>query len=74
MATPVPENASAVDAVALVRSGLVALGAVDYALDAVGGDLLTPAVAALAPGGRLVAYSSAAGPSRRTTCSWAPSR
>ncbi len=27
---------------------------VDYVLDAVGGDLLTPAVAALAPGGRLV--------------------
>ncbi|MFD4550114.1 zinc-binding alcohol dehydrogenase family protein [Streptomyces sp. NPDC058251] len=130
MASPVPESASAVDAVALVRSGLVALGAleaarptagesalvtaaasgvghlavqlarlrgasrvvgavsdpgkaefvrdlgadeviaydtddwgtpVDYALDAVGGDLLTPAVAALAPGGRLVAYSSGGG-------------
>jgi NADPH:quinone reductase len=34
---------------------------VDYALDAVGGDLLTPALAALAPGGRLVAYSSGGG-------------
>jgi NADPH:quinone reductase-like Zn-dependent oxidoreductase len=33
----------------------------DYALDAVGGDLLTPALAALAPGGRLVAYSSGGG-------------
>jgi len=130
MASPVPDNASAVDAVALVRSGLVASGAleaarpakgeaalvtaaasgvghlavqlarargagrvvaavssaakadfvrslgadevvryadegwgepVDYALDAVGGDLLTPALAALAPGGRLVAYSSGGG-------------
>jgi NADPH:quinone reductase-like Zn-dependent oxidoreductase len=130
MATPVPEGASAVDAVALVRSGLIALGAleaarpvpgesalvtaaasgvghlavqlarlrgasrvvgavsapgkaefvhglgadevitydtdgwgtpVDYVLDAVGGELLTPAVAALAPGGRLVAYSSGGG-------------
>ncbi|MFF7881311.1 zinc-binding alcohol dehydrogenase family protein [Streptomyces sp. NPDC020794] len=132
MATPVPAGASAVDAVALVRSGLVALGAleaarpapgesalitgaasgvghlavqlarlrgashvvgavsalafgkaefvrglgadeviaygsedwgepVDYVLDAVGGDLLTPAVTALAPGGRLVAYSSGGG-------------
>ncbi|MFF3909852.1 zinc-binding alcohol dehydrogenase family protein [Streptomyces sp. NPDC001848] len=130
MASPVPRKASAVDAVALVRSGLVALGAlqaarpepgesalvtaaasgvghlavqlarvhgasrvvgavsgagkaefvralgadevvaydapgwgepVDYALDAVGGDLLGPAVAALAPGGRLVAYSSGGG-------------
>ncbi|MPY61381.1 quinone oxidoreductase family protein [Streptomyces spongiae] len=128
MATPVPEDASPVDAVALVRSGLVALGAldaarpepgesvlvtaaasgvghlavqlarvhgaarivgavsdtakadfvratgaddvvtyedlgtpVDYVLDAVGGELLTPAVAALAPGGRLVAYSSGGG-------------
>ncbi|MFC7257958.1 quinone oxidoreductase family protein [Streptomyces lutosisoli] len=130
MATPVPGSASAVDAVALVRSGLVALGAleaarpvhgesalvtaaasgvghlavqlarlrgasrvvgavsapgkaefvrglgadevitydsgdwgtpVDYILDAVGGDLLTPAVAALTPGGRLVAYSSGGG-------------
>ncbi|POX48208.1 zinc-binding dehydrogenase [Streptomyces sp. Ru72] len=130
MASPVPGTASAVDAVALVRSGLVALGAlqaarpepgesalvtaaasgvghlavqlarvhgasrvvgavsgsgkadfvralgadevvaygapnwgepVDYALDAVGGDLLGPAVAALAPGGRLVAYSSGGG-------------
>jgi NADPH:quinone reductase-like Zn-dependent oxidoreductase len=139
MASPVPDGASAVDAVALVRSGLVALGAleaarpepgesalvtaaasgvghlavqlarlrgaarvvgavsapdktdfvralgadevvvygagdeaaaygagtwgepVDYVLDAVGGDLLTPAVAALAPGGRLVAYSSGGG-------------
>ncbi|WP_459750601.1 quinone oxidoreductase family protein [Streptomyces sennicomposti] len=130
MASPVPEGASAVDAVTLVRSGLVALGAltaarpepreaalvtaaasgvghlavqlarvrgagrvvgavstaakadfvrslgadevvrygdadwgepVDYILDAVGGDLLTPAIAALAPGGRLVAYSSGGG-------------
>jgi len=130
MASPIPETASAVDAVALVRSGLVALGAlaaahpepgesalvtaaasgvghlavqlartrgatrvvaavsdpgkapfvrslgadeviayadqswgepVDYALDAVGGDLLTPAIGALAPGGRLVAYSSGGG-------------
>ncbi|MFG3152008.1 zinc-binding alcohol dehydrogenase family protein [Streptomyces sp. NPDC048219] len=129
MATPVPDGAGAVDAVALVRSGLVALGAlsaarprpgesalvtaaaggvghlavrlartrgaarvvgavsdpakadfvrslgaddvvvygddwgepVDYVLDGVGGDLLTPAVAALAPGGRLVAYSSGGG-------------
>ncbi|MGX1366260.1 NADPH2:quinone reductase [Streptomyces canus] len=130
MASPVPDGASAVDAVALVRSGLVALGAleaarpepgeaalitaaasgvghlavqlarsrgasrvvgavsdpakeefvrslgadatvlytegdwgepVDYALDAVGGELLTPALAALAPGGRLVAYSSGGG-------------
>lgn len=130
MASPVPDGASAVDAVALVRSGLVALGAlgaarpergeaalvtaaasgvghlavqlarargagrvvgavsdpakagfvhslgaddvvvyaddswgqpVDYVLDAVGGDLLTPALAALGPGGRLVAYSSGGG-------------
>ena len=130
MASPVPDDANAVDAVALVRSGLVALGALtaarpkpgeralvtaaasgvghlavqlaaargaarvvgavsdpakaafvrglgadevvaydtddwgapaDYVLDAVGGDLLTPAVAALAPGGRLVAYSSGGG-------------
>ncbi|MGO4618313.1 zinc-binding alcohol dehydrogenase family protein [Nocardia sp. 2YAB30] len=130
MASPIPDGASAVDAVALVRSGLVALGAldaasptegesalitaaasgvghlavqlarvrgtarvvgavsnlakaefvqnlgadevveysqeswgtpVDYVLDAVGGDLLTPSIAALAPGGRLVAYSSGGG-------------
>ncbi|MFI1166173.1 zinc-binding alcohol dehydrogenase family protein [Streptomyces sp. NPDC020801] len=130
MASPVADVASAVDAVALVRSGLVALGAleatrpgpgeavlvtaaasgvghlavqlarlrgaarvvgavsdpakadfvrslgadevvgygdddwgepVDCVLDAVGGDLLTPALAALAPGGRLVAYSSGGG-------------
>ncbi|WP_406005865.1 zinc-binding dehydrogenase [Streptomyces sp. NBC_00637] len=130
MASPVPEGACAVDAVALVRSGLVALGAltaarpapgeaalvtaaasgvghlavqlartrgatrvvgavsdpakadfvtelgadevitysqedwgtsVDYALDAVGGELLAPTVASLAPGGRLVAYSSGGG-------------
>ncbi|MFJ6080983.1 zinc-binding alcohol dehydrogenase family protein [Streptomyces sp. NPDC092369] len=130
MASPVPETATAVEAVALVRSGLVALGAlaaahpepgesalvtaaasgvghlavqlarargatrvvaavsdpakapfvrslgadeviayadehwgepVDYALDAVGGELLTPAIGALAPGGRLVAYSSGGG-------------
>ncbi|NEB05392.1 zinc-binding dehydrogenase [Streptomyces sp. SID13726] len=131
MASPVPAGASAVDAVALVRSGLVALGALeaarpepgetalitaaasgvghlavqlararggaarvvgavsdpakadfvralgaddtvlygqeswgepaDYALDAVGGELLGPALAALAPGGRLVAYSSGGG-------------
>lgn len=33
----------------------------DYVLDAVGGDLLTPAIAAMAPGGRLVAYSSGGG-------------
>ncbi|WP_306191227.1 zinc-binding dehydrogenase [Streptomyces sp. MK5] len=130
MASPVPDGASAVEAVALVRSGLVALGAleaarpergeavlvtaaasgvghlavrlarirgaarvvgavsdpakadfvrslgadevivygddgwgepVDCVLDAVGGELLTPAIAALAPGGRLVAYSSGGG-------------
>ncbi len=130
MASPVPASASAVDAVALVRCGLVALGAyeaarpaegesvlvtaaasgaghlavqlakargakrvvgavssaakagfvrslgadevvtydaladvapVDIVLDAVGGALLTPALAALAPGGRLVAYSSGGG-------------
>ncbi|MZD06055.1 zinc-binding dehydrogenase [Streptomyces sp. SID5785] len=130
MASPVPRQASAVTAVALVRSGLVALGAlraarpaagesalvtgaasgvghlavqlariqgasrvtaavsdpakgdflrglgadavvpygapswgepVDYVLDAVGGELLKPAVGALAPGGRLVAYSSGGG-------------
>ncbi|MFD9905506.1 zinc-binding alcohol dehydrogenase family protein [Streptomyces sp. NPDC059063] len=130
MASPVPDGASAVDAVALVRSGLVAYGAlqaarpapgeaalvtaaasgvghlavqlarlqgagrvvgavsdpakadfvrslgaddvvtydaeswgepVDYCLDAVGGDLLAPAVRALAPHGRLVAYSSGGG-------------
>ncbi|MEY9995727.1 NADPH2:quinone reductase [Streptomyces sp. V4I8] len=130
MASPVPDTATATDAVALVRSGLVALGAleaarpepgeaalvtaaasgvghlavqlarargaervvgavsdpakadfvrslgadevvgyaddawgvpVDYVLDAVGGDLLTPALAALGPGGRLVAYSSGGG-------------
>jgi NADPH:quinone reductase-like Zn-dependent oxidoreductase len=35
--------------------------AVDCVLDAVGGDLLTPALAALAPHGRLVAYSSGGG-------------
>ncbi|WP_086726866.1 quinone oxidoreductase family protein [Streptomyces carpinensis] len=130
MASPVPDEASSVEAVALVRSGLVALGAleaarlergeavmvtaaasgvghlavqlarirgaarvvgavsdpakadfvralgadeviaygddrwgepVDCVLDAVGGELLTPAIAALAPGGRLVAYSSGGG-------------
>jgi NADPH:quinone reductase-like Zn-dependent oxidoreductase len=130
MASPVPDDASAVDAVALVRAGLVALGALEaarprpgeaalvtaaasgvghlavqlartrgaarvvgavsdpakadfvrslgadevvvygdeswgepvgYVLDAVGGALLTPAVGALAPGGRLVAYSSGGG-------------
>ncbi|GGZ67570.1 zinc-binding alcohol dehydrogenase family protein [Streptomyces echinoruber] len=130
MASPVPDGASAVDAVALVRGGLVALGALhaarpeageaalvtaaasgvghlavqvartrgairvvgavsdpakadfvrslgadevavygeegwgepaDYALDAVGGDLLGRVLAALAPGGRLVAYSSGGG-------------
>jgi NADPH:quinone reductase-like Zn-dependent oxidoreductase len=130
MASPVPDDAGAVDAVALVRSGLVAYGAlaaarpapgesvlvtaaasgvghlavqlarargagrvvgavsdpakaefvrslgaddcvhyaddswgepVDCVLDAVGGDLLTPALAALAPHGRLVAYSSGGG-------------
>src|SRR3954469_2469474 len=130
MASTVPDGATAVDAVALVRSGLVALGALEaarpepgeaalvtaaasgvghlavqlarlrgagrvagavsdpakaafvrslgadevirygdeswgepvgYVLDAVGGALLTPAIAALAPGGRLVAYSSGGG-------------
>lgn len=130
MASPIPEGATALDAVALVRSGLVAFGAleaarpaageavlvtaaasgvghlavqlarargagrvvgavsdpgkadfvrslgaddcvrygdaswgepVDCVLDAVGGDLLTPALAALAPHGRLVAYSSGGG-------------
>ncbi|MBT2384719.1 zinc-binding dehydrogenase [Streptomyces sp. ISL-11] len=133
MASPVPDGASATDAVALVRCGLVALGAyeaarpaegesvlvtaaasgagqlavqlarergagrivgavgsaakagfvrslgadevvtyeeltdlgtsapVDVVLDAVGGELLPAAVAALAPGGRLVAYSSGGG-------------
>ncbi|MFJ5974704.1 zinc-binding alcohol dehydrogenase family protein [Streptomyces sp. NPDC093060] len=130
MASPVPDGATPVDAVALVRSGLVALGAlesarlvqgeavlvtaaasgaghlavqlarargagrvvgavsdpaktdfvrslgaddcvrygddswgerVDCVLDAVGGHLLTPALAALAPHGRLVAYSSGGG-------------
>ncbi|MFH8489271.1 zinc-binding alcohol dehydrogenase family protein [Streptomyces longisporoflavus] len=133
MASHVPDGASAVDAVALVRSGLVAYGAldaaghapgeaalitaaaggvghlalqlarlrgaarvvgavsgagaagkagllrslgadevvtydeetwgdpVDYVLDAVGGELLSPAVQALAPHGRLVAYSSGGG-------------
>lgn len=130
MASPVPEGADEVTAVALVRAGLVALGALDAArltpgesvlvtaaasgvghlavqlarargagrvigavsapdktefvrslgaddcvrygddgwadpvdcvLDAVGGDLLTPALAALAPYGRLVAYSSGGG-------------
>ncbi|WP_171166932.1 zinc-binding dehydrogenase [Streptomyces sp. I05A-00742] len=34
---------------------------VDIVLDAVGGTLLSPAVGALAPGGRLVAYSSGGG-------------
>ncbi|MEU7134425.1 NADP-dependent oxidoreductase [Streptomyces sp. NPDC046261] len=34
---------------------------VDIVLDAVGGELLSPALAALAPGGRLVAYSSGGG-------------
>ncbi|MEU1459784.1 zinc-binding dehydrogenase [Streptomyces sp. NPDC005727] len=130
MASPVPDGATCVDAVTLVRSGLVALGALhaagpvrgetvlvtaaasgvgqlavrlarvrgarrvvgavsdpakagflrslgaddcvrygdegwgepyDCVLDAVGGDLLTPALAALAPHGRLVAYSSGGG-------------
>lgn len=130
MASPVPDGAGPVDAVALVRSGLVALGAleaaraepgeavlvtaaasgvghlavqlarargagrvvgavsdaakadfvrslgadacvrygddswggpVDCVLDAVGGDLLTPALGALAPHGRMVAYSSGGG-------------
>ncbi|MFI2203278.1 zinc-binding alcohol dehydrogenase family protein [Streptomyces sp. NPDC020192] len=130
MASPIPDGADAVDAVALVRSGLVAYGAleaarpvpgeavlvtaaasgvghlavqlarvrgagrvvgavsdpakaefvrglgaddcvrysdgswgdpVDCVLEAVGGDLLTPALAALAPYGRLVAYSSGGG-------------
>jgi len=130
MASTIPDGASAVDAVALVRGGLVALGAldaakpesgdsalvtaaasgvghlavqlarirgakrvtaavsdlsktdfltdlgvddvvtyeaptwgdpVDFALDAVGGDLLTQALAALAPGGRLVTLGSGGG-------------
>ncbi|MEV5872793.1 zinc-binding dehydrogenase [Streptomyces sp. NPDC052101] len=130
MASPIPDGADAVDAIALVRSGLVAYGALEAArpapgeavlvtaaasgighlavqlarvrgagrvvgavsgpgkadfvrslgaddciqyddaswgepfdcvLDAVGGELLTPAVAALAPHGRLVAYSSGGG-------------
>ncbi|MEU8032158.1 zinc-binding dehydrogenase [Streptomyces sp. NPDC049099] len=130
MASPIPDGADAVDAIALVRSGLVAFGAleaarpvpgeavlvtaaasgvghlavqlarargagrvvgavsdpckadfvrslgaddciqygddswgdpVDCVLDAVGGDLLGPALAALAPHGRLVAYSSGGG-------------
>ncbi|MFI5975578.1 zinc-binding alcohol dehydrogenase family protein [Streptomyces sp. NPDC051452] len=130
MASPIPPGATAVDAVALVRGGLVAFGAleaarsapgeavlvtaaasgaghlavqlarargagrvvgavsdagkadfvrslgaddcvrygdadwgdpVDCVLDAVGGELLTPALAALAPHGRLVAYSSGGG-------------
>ncbi|MFG2638684.1 zinc-binding alcohol dehydrogenase family protein [Streptomyces sp. NPDC048362] len=130
MASPIPRGATAVDAVALVRGGLVAFGAleaarsapgeaalvtaaasgaghlavqlarargagrvvgavsdagktdfvrslgaddcvrygdadwgdpVDCVLDAVGGELLTPALAALAPHGRLVAYSSGGG-------------
>ena len=130
MASPIPEGADAVEAVALVRSGLVARGAyeaatarpgdavlvtaaasavgtfavqyakaggasrvvaavsskakaefvralgadevvlyedeswgdpVDVVLDGVGGELLGPAVRALAPGGRLVAYSSGGG-------------
>ncbi|WP_225095359.1 zinc-binding dehydrogenase [Streptomyces sp. CoH27] len=130
MASPIPDDATTVDAVALVRSGLVAYGAleaarpapgeavlvtaaasgvghlavqlarvrgagrvvgavsdpakaefvrtqgaddcirysddswgdpVDCILDAVGGDLLAPALAALAPHGRLVAYSSGGG-------------
>ncbi|MGW1198809.1 quinone oxidoreductase family protein [Streptomyces sp. NPDC002536] len=34
---------------------------VDIALDAVGGELLSPCLAALAPGGRLVTYSSGGG-------------
>ncbi|CAM5266545.1 Zinc-binding dehydrogenase OS=Streptomyces tendae OX=1932 GN=GUR47_24720 PE=4 SV=1 [Streptomyces tendae] len=130
MASPVPDRATAVDAVAIVRSGLVARGAyeagrprphdavlvtaaastvgtlalqyakaggasrvvaavssagkeeflrslgadevvlygddswgdpVDIVLDGVGGELLRPAVRALAPGGRLVAFSSGGG-------------
>ncbi|WP_129842925.1 zinc-binding dehydrogenase [Streptomyces sp. RFCAC02] len=130
MASVIPDGASAVDAVALVRSGLVARGAheagrprpgdavlvtaaasavgtlalqyaraggasrvvaavssaekadfvrglgadevvlygdeswgdpVDVVLDGVGGELLGPAVRALAPGGRLVAFSSGGG-------------
>ncbi|MFJ5228572.1 zinc-binding alcohol dehydrogenase family protein [Kitasatospora sp. NPDC088391] len=36
-------------------------GPYDVILDGVGGDLLTPAVRALAPGGRLVAFSSGGG-------------
>ncbi|MFJ8310434.1 MULTISPECIES: zinc-binding alcohol dehydrogenase family protein [unclassified Streptomyces] len=130
MASHIPSHATAVDAIALVRSGLVARGAyaagrpepgesvlvtaaasaigtlalqfakaggarrvvaavssadkadfvrelgadevvrygdeswgepVDVIIDAVGGELLTPAVRALAPGGRLVAFSSGGG-------------
>ncbi|MBF6424565.1 zinc-binding dehydrogenase [Nocardia cyriacigeorgica] len=130
MASPIPDGASAVDAVALVRTGLVALGAldaanpvegesalvtaaasgvghlavqlarvrgaarvvgavsdpakaefvrglgadevvayedsawgapVDYALEAVGVELLAPALAAVRTGGRMVAYSSGGG-------------
>ncbi|MFF7352358.1 zinc-binding alcohol dehydrogenase family protein [Streptomyces filipinensis] len=130
MTSPIPDGADAVDAIALVRSGLVAFGAleaarpvpgeavlvtaaasgvghlavqlarargagrvvgavsdpgkadfvrslgaddciqygddrwgdpVDCVLDAVGGDLLTPALTALAPHGRLVSYSSGGG-------------
>ncbi|WP_405592564.1 zinc-binding alcohol dehydrogenase family protein [Streptomyces sp. NBC_01092] len=106
MASPIPDTATAVDAVALVRSGLVALGALEAArpergeaalvtaaasgvghlavqlarargagrvvgavpdpakadfVRSVGGDIFRPALAALTPGGRLVAYSSGGG-------------
>ncbi|UNZ18436.1 zinc-binding dehydrogenase [Streptomyces sp. 891-h] len=42
-------------------TGTATADAADYALDAVGGDLLTPLVRTLADGGRLVAYSSGGG-------------
>lgn len=45
MATPVPESASAVDAVALVRSGLVALGTLEAARPAPGESALVTAAA-----------------------------
>lgn len=45
MATPVPEGASAVDAVALVRSGLVAYGALEAARPAPGESALVTAAA-----------------------------
>ncbi|MBF6481111.1 quinone oxidoreductase family protein, partial [Nocardia cyriacigeorgica] len=45
MASPIPDGASAVDAVALVRSGLVALGALDAANPAEGESALVTAAA-----------------------------